>query len=201
MEFADLVRARRMTRAFAPEPVQREVLERCVDLASRSPSAGKTQGWRLVAIEGEQTREFWNLTLPTERRSEFAWPGLLEAPLVLLPVALPDDYVARYAEPDKAATGLGSGADAWAVPYWTVDASFAVMTLLLALQDEGLGALFFGVFRGEAEVRARYGIPVGAQLLGAIATGKPADSPTRKGRSSGRRRLAPSEIIGWGGLN
>ena len=35
----------------------------------------------------------------------------------------------------------------------------AVMTLLLAAEDVGLGALFFGVFDGEAELRATLGIP------------------------------------------
>ena len=52
-------------------------------------------------------------------------------------------YVARYGEPDKAASGLGRGADAWPVPFWLVDTAFATMTLLLAATDAGLGALFY----------------------------------------------------------
>ena len=42
----------------------------------------------------------------------------------------------RYAEEDKARTGLGAGADAWAVPYWWVDGGMAAMTLLLAAEVE-----------------------------------------------------------------
>jgi nitroreductase len=190
-----------MTRAFDPHrPVPREVLEELVDLASRAPSAGKTQGWHLVALDGADTALFWEHTLPVEERAGFAWPGLVGAPALLLPFADPGAYVARYAEPDKRATGLGADAGAWPVPYWTVDASFAVMTLLLAAEDRGLGALFFGVFRGEAELRTSLGIPADLQLLGAVALGWPVSRPdavTRPGRSAGRHRRSPQEIIRW----
>jgi nitroreductase len=192
-----------MTRAFDPQrSIPREVLEELVDAASRAPSAGKTQGWHVVALEGADTARFWDHTLPVERRAGFAWPGLLDAPLLLLPLADPGAYVERYAEPDKRATGLGAGLDAWPVPYWTVDTSFAVMTLLMAAEARGLGALFFGVFRGEAELRTALAIPAELQLVGAVALGWPpsrADVGTRSGLSAGRRRRRPQEILHWGG--
>jgi nitroreductase len=177
------------------------VLEELVDAASRAPSAGKTQGWHVVALAGADTARFWDHTLPVDERARFAWPGLLDAPLLVLPLADPGAYVQRYGEPDKRSTGLGAGADAWPVPYWTVDTSFAVMTLLLAAEARGLGALFFGVFRGEAELRTSLGIPADLQLLGAVALGWPASGPeggTRPGQSAGRRRRSPREIIRWG---
>ena len=37
----------------------------------------------------------------------------------------------------------------------------------------GLGALFFGVFRGERELRQRLAIPPGLELIGAMAIGHP----------------------------
>jgi nitroreductase len=43
-DFADVVRRRRMTRAFDKRPVPPELLTQVVDLAARAPSAGKTQG-------------------------------------------------------------------------------------------------------------------------------------------------------------
>lgn len=189
-----------MCRTFRPEPVPSDVLDQIVDLAARSPSAGKTQGWHLVVLEGERTARFWNHAFPADRRAGFQWPGLFQAPVVALPFADPAAYVARYGEPDKAATGLGADADAWPTPYWTVDASMAVMTLLLAAEDVGLGALLFAVFNGESDVRAELGVPAGLQLLGAIALGWPAEADERTGISAGRRRRSPSEIIhrdGW----
>ena len=120
--------------------------------------------------------------------------------MIALPLADSKAYVDRYAEPDKAQTGLGAGASAWPVPYWTIDTSMAVMTLLLAAEDVGLGALFFGVFRGERELRQRLGIPPGLELLGAIALGHPAAASGRRGVRTGsqrrpRRRRQAEQII------
>ena len=195
-EFAHVVRNRRMTRAFEPTPVSTEIIDRIVDLASRAPSAGKTQGWHLVVLEGNDTSVFWDATLPKVRRDSFRWQRLLSAPVVALPLADAKAYTDRYSEPDKAQTGLGTGADAWPVPYWTIDASMAVMTFLLAAEDLGLGALFFGVFRGERELRRHLGIPPGLELLGASALGHPVDGArSETGRSATRARRGPTEII------
>lgn len=203
--FGEVVRSRRMTRAFRPEPLPSGLLDEFVELASRSPSAGKTQGWHLVVLEGAETATFWDITLPPERRATFRWQQLLDAPAILLPLADPQAYVDRYAEPDKASTGLGESASAWPAPYWTIDASMAMMTLLLAVEDAGLGSLLFGVFRGERELRDALGIPDHLELLGAIAVGQPAgegggggseeDAGPGAGRSAGRPRRRPSEII------
>ncbi|HUV18173.1 MAG TPA: nitroreductase family protein [Ilumatobacteraceae bacterium] len=198
-EFAEVVRSRRMTRAFDSRPIDADVLDGLVDLSSRAPSAGKTQGWHLVVLEGTDTELFWDSTLPAVKRDSFRWQHLLTAPVIALPLADSKAYVDRYAEPDKVQTGLGAGASAWPVPYWTIDTSMAVMTLLLAAEDVGLGALFFGVFRGERELRQRLGIPPGLELLGAVAlgyrsaaSGDPASGP---GRSAGRGRRQAQQII------
>lgn len=182
-----------MTRAFSPEPIEAGVLERMIDLASRAPSAGKTQGWHVVALEGADTARYWDITLPAAKRDGFRWQHLLKAPLLLIPLADPSAYVERYAEPDKARTGLGAGIDAWPAPYWTIDTSMAVMTLLHAAEDEGLGALFFGVFQREAEMRAELAIPDSLQVIGAIAMGHAIDDD--QGRSAGRARRSADEII------
>ncbi len=162
MDFADVVRSRRMVRAFEPRPVPGAVLERVLDLARRVPAAGNTQGLDLVVLEGpEQTARYWDATLPPERREAFPWPKLLDAPVLIIPVGAPGAYVERYGEPDKAATGLGEGPGAWPVPYWYVDTAFAAMVALLAAVDEGLGALFFGQFEHEDGGRGRPRHPPG----------------------------------------
>jgi nitroreductase len=208
-EFADVVRSRRMTRDFDSRPVPPELLEELIDLASRAPSAGKTQGWHVIVLEGEETSRFWNITLPPMRRGTFRWKHLLDAPLIALPLADQRAYMTRYSEPDKQATGLGNSPDAWPVPYWTVDASMSVMTMLLAAESVGLGALFFGVFRGERELRRTLGIPPTMQLLGAIALGYRGEQTDRgtgddtgpggPGHSAPRKRRTPEEIIHRGG--
>ena len=92
-----------MTRAFRSDPVPPELLDDLVDLASRAPSAGKTQGWHLVVLSGDETARFWDVTLPSDERPGFAFPHLLDAPVIALPLADPQAYLDRYSEPDKAA--------------------------------------------------------------------------------------------------
>jgi len=198
-EFGAVIRRRRMTRSFRDDPVAPELLDSLVDLASRAPSAGKSQGWHLVVLDGADTDRFWRHAFPADRRAGFAFPGLLRAPVIALPFADPGAYVARYAEPDKARSGLGVGPEAWPTPYWTIDASMAVMTLLLAAEDVGLGALFFAVFEGEADVRAELGVPDALQLLGAIALGWPTTDQSRAGSSAARPRRTPAQIVHRGG--
>ena len=193
--FAEVVNRRRMTRSFSDRPLPPHLLEKMVDLASRAPSAGKSQGWDLVVLEGADTALFWDATLPGERRDSFVWHGLLNAPVICLVFADPGAYLERYSEPDKAHTGLGSGPQAWPVPYWTVDTSMAAMILLLAAEDAGLGALFFAVFNGEEALRQRLGVPEDRQLLGAIALGYRSPAPARTGRSATRPRRGADVII------
>jgi nitroreductase len=181
-----------MVRSFSDEPVPPEVVDRLLDAARRGPSAGHAQGLEFVVLEGaDHTGAYWELTLPDARRADFPWPGLLAAPVLVIPVVDPDAYVARYREPDKEATGLGADADAWPVPYWHVDAGAAVMLLLLAAVDEGLGALLFGQFEHEAAIAARFGIPPGRRAVGTVAVGHPAgdDRPSRSATTRPRRPL------------
>jgi len=209
-DFAEVVRRRRMTRSFDTRPVPPDILIDLVDLASRAPSAGKTQGWHLVVLEGAGTARFWDITLPPMRRGAFRWKQLLDAPVIAIPLADPRAYVERYAEADKRASGLGAGTEAWPAPYWTVDTSMSVMTMLLAAEDVGLGALFFGIFRGERQLRRALGIPPMMQILGAVALGYPAPkaldatpgsgstpdtSAAGPGRSATRSRRVPDDII------
>lgn len=183
-----------MVRAFTDEPVAPQVVDALVDLARRAPSAGNSQGMAYVVLSGPaETARYWDVTLPTERRGEFRWPGLVTAPVLVVVLARPDAWVARYAEPDKATTGLGEGTDVWPVPYWWVDAGMAVEHLLLGAVDAGLGACFFGLFDHEGDVLAALGVPTGWRAVGTVALGHSApDSP---GRSSARPRPALQEVI------
>ena len=202
MQFADCARSRKMVRAFQKKSVDAELLNRIVEIASWAPSAGKAQGWHLLVLQNEDTNRFWNVTLPKEKRASFRWQHLLDAPVIALAFADPNAYLERYSEPDKASTKLGSSTENWPTPYWTVDASFATMQLLLAAHDVGLGALFFGVFSGEQKLRSDFNVPEQLQLIGAVALGWPVpEKATEKGASARRPRRKPSEIIHEGGFS
>ena len=198
MELADGIRRRRMVRAFTPDPLATGDLEGLVDLARRAPSAGHTQGWAFVALEGpEETARYWDVALPEPRRAGFRWPGLVAAPGLIVVLVRPAAWVERYAEADKAATGLGAAVGAWAVPYWWVDGGAAVEHLLLGAVDRGLGACFFGLFEHEAAVLSALGVPDGWRAVGTVAVGHPA--PDEPSRSVARGRRSLDEVLHRGG--
>lgn len=183
-----------MVRAFTDEPVPSGVVDGLIDLARRAPSAGNSQGWAFVVLSGaEETARYWNVTLPPKRRSSFRWPGLVAAPVLVVVVVRPDAWVERYAEPDKAATGLGAGAGEWPVPYWWVDGGMAAEHLLLGAVEAGLGACFFGLFGHEAAVLEALGVPDGWRAVGTVALGRPA--PDEPGRSAARPRRTVDQVL------
>ena len=194
MQFADLVRSRRMTRSFSPTPVDAVLIDECVSLASRAPSAGKTQGWSMLVLEGADTQRYWDIAFPIERRDSFAFPQLFLAPVIALSLTDPTAYLDRYSESDKAHTDLGTTRESWPAPYWTIDASFATMTFLLALEDRGLGALFFA-HANEDGLRATFEIPQHVEILGSIACGYPDVVSAQAGRSAARPRRDVAHII------
>lgn len=198
MEFAEVVRSRRMVRSFTTTPVPPEMLQRVLLLASKVPAAGNTQGLDLVVLEGEQTRRYWDASLTPERRDAFPWPGLLNAPVLIIPVGNSQAYVERYGENDKKKTGLGNDEGDWSVPYWYVDTAFSAMIALLASVDEGLGALFFGQFEHEPAIKKALGIPADRRPVGTIALGYPNDDQ-RPSLSSQRPRRSLDEIVHRGG--
>jgi nitroreductase len=181
-----------MVRAFRDEPVDAAVIEALLDLARRAPSAGNTQPWDLVLLGGEAVTRYWDVTLG-DRRAGFRWQGLLRAPALVLVYVRPDAYVERYGEPDKAATGLGAGADEWTVPYWWVDGGALVQNLLLGATSAGLGACFFGQFEHESAVREAFGVPEDRRAVGTVALGHRA--PDEPGRSARRPRPPLDEVV------
>jgi nitroreductase len=56
MEFADVVRRRRMVRHFTPDPVENSVIDDILRLAQRAPSAGYSQGQSFVVVTEPEMR-------------------------------------------------------------------------------------------------------------------------------------------------
>lgn len=200
MDLPEALRRRRMVRSFTGQPVDAGVLGDLLDGARRAPTAGHSQGTSFVVLVGPaETERYWSASLPSApARERFAFPGLLRAPVLVVVLTSPDEYVARYAEADKRATGLGADIGSWPVPYWFVDGGMAVMALLLGAVAADLGACFFGLFENEADVLAALGVPEGWRAVGTVAFGQPADDD-RPGRSAGRPRRPFDEVVHFGG--
>jgi nitroreductase len=178
MEFQDVIRKRKMVRSFEDRPVPHEVVERVLANAQKAPSAGFSQGWGFLVLEGkEETARYWDALWPRDRRTEWGWPDLFNAPLLIVCLSNKMQYLRRYAEPDKGWTDMDERR--WPVPYWDIDTGMAALLMLLTAVDAGLGAVFFGVF-DQAKLRATFGVPSEYTAVGVIAIGypKPADRPS-----------------------
>jgi nitroreductase len=193
VEFRDVLRHRKMVRAFQPDVLAREVVDRLLQAARVAPSAGFSQGVSFLVLRGpEETGRFWDAVAHAD---EDSWPnpGLRAAPLLLVPLAGKDVYLDRYAEPDKG--WVDRDESRWPVPYWIVDTAFAAMSLLLAAVDEGLGALFFGLdAEGYRSLRDAFGIPSSWDPIGVVAIGRPAEDPIRSSADSRPRKPAHDQV-------
>src|ERR1700694_5144022 len=170
MEFQDVVRKRRMVRSFERRALPREVVERILANAQRAPSAGFSQGWAFLVLEGDtDTRRYWDSVGPDDPPG-FSWQDLFNAPLLIVCLSNKSAYLDRYAEADKGWTDRSEAH--WPAPYWDIDTGMAAMLMLLTAVDEGLGALFFGVPPEKVErLQATFGIPQQMRPIGTIAIG------------------------------
>lgn len=195
MELVEVLASRRMTRSFTSEPVDDAVLDSLLDQARRAPSAGNTQGTEFLVLDTpDLVATYWSITLPPETRDGFPWPDLLKAPVLCIPLVDPSAYVERYGERDKARTGLGESAESWGVPYWFIDGGMVVENLLLLVHDQGLGALFFGLFDNERGVLDHFGVPTHLRALGTVAIGHRA-AEQRKSSSQQRQHKSLLQLL------
>jgi nitroreductase len=194
VELSEAVRRRHMTRNFSGAPLDQSTVDALLAQAISAPSAGNTQGREFVLLEGPaETAVYWEATTDSAWRDRSRrFEGMSRASVVVLPFSEPTAYVERYREPDKA---RADGADLeWVVPFWYVDAAFAVSTLLLGAADRGIGAAFLGNFRGEEALKEALGVPDKMRWLGAVLLGEAA-RPDPPSTSAARARRTVEEVV------
>ena len=191
MEFQDVVRKRKMVRSFEDRPIDPAIVERLLANAQRAPSAGFSQGWAFLVLEGAAATRYWDALWPEPRRSEFGWPDMFKAPLLIVCLSNKSAYLRRYALPDKGWTDRDE--KRWPVPYWDIDTGMAAMNILLTAVDAGLGAVFFGV-SDQVTLKETFGIPPEYTAIGTVALGhpKPGDRPSPSLKLGHR---APSDVV------
>jgi nitroreductase len=198
MDFAEVIRKRKMVRAYTEEPVAPDVRDRILTAANRAPSAGFSQGYALVTLEGpEQLGPFWELVTRYHGDEQNAGPSfepVTRAPLVVVPLSNKDIYLDRYARQDKGWTDRDEAH--WPVPYWDIDTGFTALLMLLAAVEEGLGALFFGIPPDLiAEFRGLYGVPEAYMPIGAVAIGHPDPAADKGGSGKVIKRRTLDDLV------
>ena len=213
VEFSEVIKKRKMVRAYTDEPVDAAVRDTILAAANRAPSAGFSQGYALLTLEGpDQLGPFWQLvssyhdeansaagsaTSSATSSGTSAGPSfepVTRAPLVVIPLSCKDIYLDRYARPDKG--WIDRDEAHWPVPYWDIDTGFTALLMLLAAVDAGLGALFFGIppmLIGD--FRELYGVPESYLPIGAVAIGHPDTAADSGGSSRVIKRRSLEDLV------
>jgi len=194
MEFEEVVRKRRMVSNYDPNrPVTREQLERIAALAQKAPSAGFSQGQRLVIVTDPQRRK--RVAQICDEPAYVAagfdeW--ISHAPALFIPMVSEQIYHRRYQEPDKI---QDDGTEInWPIPYWWTDVGATALLIHQAAIDEELAAGFLGL-EDYTELKSYLGIPDEHMPIGIVTVGYAA--PDRRSRSLKRGWVAPDEFAHW----
>jgi FMN reductase [NAD(P)H] len=189
---------RRMVRNYLDEPVPEDVLERILGSVRRAPSAGFSQGQRLVVVtEPDRRRAIAGLLEEEAQVAEGYEPWLSSAPVHVVVCTREADYHERYTKEDKLVEGREIE---WPVPYWYVDAGAAMMALLMAAIDEGLASGFLGVpVEKQAELRRMLELPDDVDIVGIATLGRPAPDPRWSEVTSRatQPRRRPGDVVHW----
>ena len=197
MDFAEVLRQRKMVRNYTDEPVDREAVERIVARGRKAPSGGFSQGNRFVVVTDPEMRGRIAELAGEEKYVELGFdPWISRAPVHVVVAMREDDYHDRYRKPDK--VGESGEEIEWRVPWWWVDAGKAMMILLLAAIDEGLGAGLFGVVGDDNDrLRDLLGMPADLEVVGVVTIGHPAPV-TKDGGSRKKFEWKPlDEVVRW----
>ncbi len=163
MDFTRTVLSRRMIRAFKPDPVPKQKIDRILSIAQHYPSAGYSQEVAFVVVTDKERRK--RIRELRDLKSE--------APVLLIPCVSEKAVHDRYHEPDKIRSG-GKEID-WPVPFWYFDVGCSCMLVFLAAANEGLAASFagsVGIFK-PGILRKELCIPEHYEPVGVLSLGYP----------------------------
>ncbi|MBO0810445.1 MAG: nitroreductase family protein, partial [Microlunatus sp.] len=118
MEFAEVVRRRRMVRDYdTARPLPDGLLDALVDVALRAPTAGFTQGVSFLILDRPADLDrFWAATTEPGGQPDSWLRGMRTAPGLILVLTSADAYFDRYAQADKGWTERST--EPWTAPYW-----------------------------------------------------------------------------------
>lgn len=218
MEILEGIKTRRSIRAFKPDPIPREVLNKILEAVSNSPSYTNTQPWEVVVVSGKKKDELGQklLKLATAKASTSpdlpipkSWPPALQKRsgehgsrrLSALGVARDDEEGREklrlmnfefYGAPCAVFLFMDRSLGEWSV----FDMGLFAENLILAVHSLGLGScLQASVTNYAPEVKKFFGIEEGKKLVICISLGYP-DSKAQL-NSYHALKQKPDEFTRW----
>lgn len=159
MELYKVMQNRYSVRAYKPDVVEDEKLERVLDAAILAPTACNRQPFQLLVLHTRGREE--------ELRRIYHREWFVQPPLIIAVVALPEQAWSRRD----------------GVNYAVVDATIAFDHLILAATDLGLGTCWIAAFDPQA-AREVLGLPENAEPVAFTPLGYAADPANLKKRKS-----------------
>jgi nitroreductase len=159
MSVLEVLRRRRSTRKYKPDPVPEEIFLKVMEAARLAPSGKNLQPWHFVIVKDTEIKQ--KLAVASAHQYFIA-----EAPLIIVACAYPENSYAQMGRYMKS---------------WPVDVAIAVDHLMLLAEEEGLGTCWIGSFR-EEEVKAILGVPENVKVLALTPLGYPDENPKDRGR-------------------
>lgn len=198
MEFAqlhELVRTRRSIRKYRPDDVPDEMLLKAIDLASWAPSGGNYQPWKYIVVKNQALIGQMADAMDARSRMMAAWPEVKpfqehadrwiktgsffrDAPACIAVLvgsyqSIADKLLAARGSADSAAAEMAEWRRFGSSRIQTIGG--AVMLLLLALHQQGLGACWMaGPQQAKGEIERLLNVPEGWEFVALVPVGFPA---------------------------
>ncbi len=191
MDVTEAVARRKAIRAFLPDPVSDEKIAELLTTASRSPSGGNVQPWRIYVVNGESMtrfREFLSTRQPGPSAYDVYPPSLPEPyrssrykigeDMYAAIGVTRDDKAGRFAQFAKNLDFFGAPAaifcfvdDIMGPPQWS-DLGMFLQTFMLLAQEAGLDTCPQEAWAvHEAAVTEFVGAPEGQGIFCGVALG------------------------------
>ena len=139
-DFLNLVQSRKSVRKFQDKPVERNVLQQCVEAARLAPSAENVQPWRYFIADDPQVKE---------RLAQHAFSGIYRATRWAANAPV---LVVIFAELDILANRLGK--QMTGIHYYLIDIGISGEHFVLQAQELGLGTCWIGWFSAKGVRKA-----------------------------------------------
>lgn len=157
--FLELSKQRYSCRKYSEKPVERELVEKCLEAARLSPSACNSQPWKYYVIEDAEKRA----AIAQGMQEMHFNPFTAQAPVII---------AVTEAEEPNVMPGLKAAGASRKFSYFDLGLSVAHLTLQAA--ELGLGSIILGLFP-EQIIREITGMPEGDSLRVLVLLGWPAD--------------------------
>ena len=216
MDILETIQDRRSTRGFLDRPVEREILERLLSLATQAPSAINIQPWEFTVVSGEERKRLSRLLVKRMReRNVSCGPGardplpgyfterqkeLLNGMLPNLPEGVPfQEFINEgscnfYGAP----TAVIISIDRVFSSARLTDIGIVVGYLVLAAHDLGLGTCPVGLITAfDDDIKESLNIPEEKKVVIGVAVGyRDPDVKINRFRSE---RAPLGDMVRWRG--